>query len=223
MAIRLFDFVFALALLILFCPLLLAAALGIALASPGPILYRAPRVGLNRRVFTMFKLRTMHVNQAENASVIAAKKDTRVFPLGHWLRRLKVDELPQLYNVLKGDMAMVGPRPRDPRIVRRYRPLHRETLRVLPGLTSPGSIFYHAQGEDLLDPEDPETVYLTRLLPIKLALDIVYIREASLRYNLRLIGRTITAILGKRRSPPKPPEWGKSRAFIQPVYVTLPR
>ncbi len=224
MAIRLFDVMLALVLLVLLCPLLLAAALGIALASPGPILYRARRVGLDGQVFTMFKFRTMHVAQAENAGVITAKNDARVFPLGRWLRRFKIDELPQLYHVLRGDMALVGPRPEDPEIVDRYyTPLHRETLRVLPGLASPGSIYNYTHGEDLLQADEVEKAYLTRLLPVKLALDIVYVREASLGYNLRIIGRTIGAISSKRRRAPKPPELERGRALIQPVDTTFLR
>ncbi len=218
---RLFDWVLAACLLVLSCPLLLAAAFGIALASPGPILYRASRVGLNGRVFTLFKLRTMHVNQAENASVITAKQDARVFPLGRWLRRLKIDELPQLLNVLRGDMCIVGPRPENPEIVRRYyTPLHRETLRVPPGLTSPGSLFYLCHGEDMLDTDDPEKVYLDRILPVKLALDIVYVREASPWDDLRIILRTVGAILHIGRSRFDPPDLDKARAFVQPVAVT---
>ncbi len=208
--IRLFDAAFSIVSLALFCPLFAVAALGIVLSSRGAVFYRAQRVGLNGRVFTMFKLRTMHVNQAENASVITAKHDPRIFPLGRWLRRFKIDELPQLYNVLKGDMAIVGPRPRDPQIVREsYTPLHWETLRVLPGLTSPGSIFYLTRCEALLPVNDPNRMYVEDILPIKLALDLAYIRQApSLKYNLRIMAYTVGAVLGRKRLPP---EWEERR------------
>ena len=217
--IRLFDAAFSLFFLTLLCPLLPFAALGIVLSSRGPIFYRAQRVGLNGRVFTMFKLRTMHVRQPKNAGVITAREDARIFPLGRRLRRLKIDELPQLYNVLKGDMAIVGPRPRDPRIVNEsYTPLHKETLQVLPGLTSPGSIFYLTHCEALLPPDDPNKMYVQDVLPIKLSLDIAYIRESpSLRYNLRIIARTVGAILGQKRLPP---EMRKSREHVQPTETT---
>ncbi len=197
--VRLFDLAFSLFFLTLFCPLLPFTALAIVLSSRGPVFYRAARVGLNGRVFTMFKLRTMHVHQPENASIITAKEDSRIFPLGGWLRRLKIDELPQLYNVLKGDMAIVGPRPRDPRIVEEsYTPRHWETLRVLPGLTSPGSLFYLTHCEALLPVDNPNKMYVEDILPVKLDLDIAYIREASLGYNLRIIVRTVKAILGQK-------------------------
>ncbi len=201
--IRLFDATFSLFFLALLCPLLPFAALAIVLSSRGPIFYRASRVGLNGRVFTMFKLRTMHVHQPENAAIITAKQDPRIFPLGRWLRRLKIDELPQLYNVLKGDMAIVGPRPRDPQVVASYTPLHWETLRVLPGLTSPGSIFYLTHCEALLPTDAPNRMYVKDVLPIKLALDTAYIREASLGYNLRIMARTVGAIMGQKRLPPE--------------------
>ena len=214
--IRLFDAAFSLFFLLLLCPLLPLAALAVVLSSRGPVFYRASRVGLNGHVFTMFKLRTMHEQQPKNASIITAGEDSRVFPLGHWLRRLKIDELPQLYNILKGDMAVVGPRPRDPRIVNEsYTPLHRKTLRVLPGLTSPGSIFYLTHCEALLDPDDPNKMYVKDILPIKLALDIAYIEEPpSLWYNLRIMARTMGAVMGQKRYPP---EMEKSREHIQPT------
>jgi lipopolysaccharide/colanic/teichoic acid biosynthesis glycosyltransferase len=186
-------------------PLLAVAAVGIRLAGPGPILYRAQRVGRQARPFTMYKLRTMRVGQAYT-SVITAKDDPRVFRFGAVLRRAKLDELPQLYNILRGDMAIVGPRPEDPQMVEQfYAPLHHETLRVLPGLTSPGSLYAYTHGEAQLDARDPHGSYAERVLPLKLALDLVYVRRASLGYDLALIARTVwmlgTALLGRRHFP----------------------
>ena len=211
---RVLDVILAGTALVAAAPLLAVAAVGIRLAGPGPILYRAQRVGLHTRVFTMYKLRTMRVGQA-HPSAITAKNDPRVFPFGALLRRTKVDELPQLYNVLRGDMAIVGPRPEDPRMVERfYAPLHHETLRVLPGLTSPGSIYAYTHGETELDARDAEGCYAERLLPLKLALDIVYVRRASLAYDFALIVRTVwmlgTSLLG-RRDFPLPPELENAR------------
>jgi lipopolysaccharide/colanic/teichoic acid biosynthesis glycosyltransferase len=165
----------------------------------------------------MYKLRTMRAGQAY-PSAITAKNDPRVFPFGALLRRTKVDELPQLYNVLRGDMAIVGPRPEDPRMVDRfYQPLHHETLRVLPGLTSPGSIYAYTHGEAELDAHDSEGCYGERLLPLKLAMDIVYVRRPSLAYDLALIVRTAwmlgTALLGRREFP-LPPELEGARRVM---------
>ena len=142
MAKRVFDIVVASLTLLAALPVLAVAALAIRLASPGPVLHRAARAGRDGRPFTMLKLRTMHVAPpGESGSRITDPADPRVFPVGALLRRTKIDELPQLVNVLRGEMAIVGPRPEDPEIVRKhYSPTHRETLRVRPGLVSPGSI-----------------------------------------------------------------------------------
>jgi lipopolysaccharide/colanic/teichoic acid biosynthesis glycosyltransferase len=198
-------------------PVLVVAAVGIRLAGPGPILYRAQRVGLNERLFTMYKLRTMRVRQSY-PTAITAKNDPRVFPFGALLRRTKLDELPQLYNVLLGDMTLVGPRPEDPQMVARfYAPLHHETLRVSPGLTCPGSLYAYTHGEAELDSRDPEACYAERLLPLKLALDLVYVRRTSLGYDLALIARTVwvlgTALLG-RSTFPLPPEIADARRIM---------
>ncbi len=214
---RALDVILAGVALLAAAPVLAVAAVGIRLAGPGPILYRAQRVGRHARRFTMYKLRTMRVRQAF-ASAITANDDPRVFPFGALLRRAKLDELPQLYNILRGDMAIVGPRPEDPGMVERfYAPLHHETLRVLPGLTSPGSIYAYTHGEAQLDMRDPDGCYGERLLPLKLALDLVYVRRASLGYDLALIARTAwmlgTALLGRRAFPP-PRELAEARRVM---------
>jgi len=160
MAKRLFDVVVAALGLVAAAPLLLVAAVGIRLSSPGPILYRARLLGRDGRPFTMYKLRTMHLNHRTSRSVITAQHDPRVFAFGRPLRRLKIDELPQLVNVLRGEMSLVGPRPQHPDIVRSYyAPEHGETLRVRPGLASPGSLYDSTHGEPLVGSADPERAY----------------------------------------------------------------
>jgi lipopolysaccharide/colanic/teichoic acid biosynthesis glycosyltransferase len=220
---RVLDVVLAGLALVIVAPLLGIAALGIRLAGPGPIFYRAQRVGLHNRPFTMYKLRTMRLGQAY-ASVITAKDDPRVFPFGGFLRRTKLDEAPQVFNILRGEMSIVGPRPEDPRMVELfYAPLHYETFRVLPGLTCPGSLYAYTHGEAELDASDPERCYAERLLPLKLALDLVYVRHASLRYDLTLIARTAwtlgTALLGRRRFP-LPPELPEARLLMKEAGAT---
>src|SRR2546422_763278 len=139
MAKRLIEVVLAALAAIVAAPLVALAAVGIRLSSAGPVLYRAERVGRDRRPFIMFKLRTMHLRRRSDSSRITGARDPRVFPFGAWLRAVKVDELPQLWNVLRGEMALVGPRPEDPAIVaRHYDALGRETLTVRPGLPRPG-------------------------------------------------------------------------------------
>ena len=143
-----------------------------------------------------------------------------MFPLGAWLRTWKIDELPQLVNVLLGDMAIVGPRPEDPAIVDAwYGPLARETLTVRPGLASPGSIYNFTHGEPQLETralpgEDASATYARVLLPRKLALDLVYVREASLGADLRIMMRAAAAILARglgRHTFPDPPEMRRAR------------
>jgi lipopolysaccharide/colanic/teichoic acid biosynthesis glycosyltransferase len=207
---RLFDVALAGAALLLAAPVLLVAGIAIRLASPGPILYRARRVGLGGREFTMFKLRTMHVAAARGGSVITAQHDPRVFRVGGWLRKAKIDELPQLINILRGDMSIVGPRPEDPAIVERhYTAAYRKTLTVRPGLASPGSIFNYTHGERMLSAAQPERDYVERLLPMKMAIEMVYVRRAGIWYDVAIITRTawvIAASLLGRREFADPPE-----------------
>lgn len=209
---RLFDVVAAALALIVVSPLLALAAIGIRWSSPGPVFYRARRTGRGGRPFVMYKLRTMD-HAARVGSAITAPQDTRVFPFGAWLRRTKVDELPQLVNVLRGDMSLVGPRPEDPALVRdHYTAAHYQTLAVRPGLASPGSLYQYTHGDELLDGRDAEGTYVQRLLPVKLAIEVLYVRRASLTYDLAIIGRTLgvlaARLAGRRvfRAPPELPE-----------------
>jgi lipopolysaccharide/colanic/teichoic acid biosynthesis glycosyltransferase len=221
MLIRLVRVLVALLALVALSPVLALAAVGIWLSSGRPVFFRANRVGLNGTLFCMYKFRTMRVDQPAGGSAITAKDDPRVFTFGAWLRRLKIDELPQLFNIVKGDMAIVGPRPEDPRIVSAcYAAPHLETLRVLPGLTSPGTIYYYTHGEEQIDGGDPLRYYVEHLLPTKLALDLAYVREARVSYDMRIVWRTIRAIasvaLGTR-SFPDPPELGRIRDLVYPT------
>jgi lipopolysaccharide/colanic/teichoic acid biosynthesis glycosyltransferase len=216
MAKRLFDVVGAALALIVVAPLLGLAAIGIKLTDPkGPVLFRARRVGYLGREFTMLKLRTM---KAGDGARITGLRDHRVTAIGRILRKTKIDELPQLFNVLRGDMAIVGPRPEDPTIVRQhYSSTDLETLGVRPGLASPGSIYQYTAGDKLLTGSDPESRYVDQLLKTKLALDRVYIRRASFRRDLAIVGRTLLTIgaiaIGKKKFGP-PPEMSAARRLL---------
>ena len=145
----------------------------------------------------------MHVSGHDDANCITAHRDPRVFPLGRILRNAKIDELPQLWNVIRGDMSLVGPRPEDPRIVSaHYTDDQLATLSVRPGLTSVGSLYYYTHCEQTLG-NDPETEYVTRLMPLKLAMDLEAVKKASFVYELRIVGRTALVLLlslfGKRK------------------------
>ena len=210
---RLIDIVFSSVVLVLVSPLLAVTAIGIWISDPGPILFHAERVGINGRVFSLYKFRTMR-NQSSCSNLITVKNDPRVFGFGSWLRRLKIDELPQLVNVLKGEMSVVGPRPENSQIVGKYYLSHHlETLSILPGLASPGSIYNYTHGEQLLTGDEAERYYGERLLPIKLALDTIYVREASFVYDVKIVLRVIWVILcitvGKTQFP-DPPELRKA-------------
>src|SRR3954463_15533828 len=157
--------------LVVLSPVLAVAAIGVKLSSRGPALYGARRVGKDGVLFTLHKFRTMRVDRGGQGSRITAAGDTRIFPFGRVLRQTKIDELPQLFDILRGVMSLVGPRPEDPDIVaQHYGPGERETLTVLPGLLSPGSIFNYTHGEALLGGDEAESAYVAKLLPIKLAL-----------------------------------------------------
>lgn len=218
MAKRLFDVVCAAAALVVTAPLIGLAAIGIKLTDPGPVFFRARRVGYLGREFTMLKLRTMRHAPEQTGPAITGHRDDRIYPFGQLLRRLKLDELPQLFNILRGDMAIVGPRPEDPSIVRtHYSSGDLETLGVRPGLASPGSIYQYASGDHLLTGTDPEAHYVDKLLKTKLALDRVYIRHASLRRDVAIIGRTlwtIGAVAAGRRKFAPPPEMSAARRLL---------
>ena len=224
MAKRLFDVCCAAVALVLVAPLIGLAAIGIKLTDPGPVFFRARRVGYLGREFTMFKLRTMRADGEESGGsggsgpLITGQNDQRVSAIGKILRRTKIDELPQLFNVLRGDMAIVGPRPEDPTIVRQhYSSADLETLGVRPGLASPGSIYQFTSGDRLLTGADPEARYVDTLLKTKLALDRVYIRHASLRRDFAIIGRTLWTIgavaTGRHKFAP-PPEMSAARRLL---------
>ena len=212
--------------LVVVSPLLAVAALGIWLSDKGQIFYRAQLAGRDGHPFTMYKLRTMRVDHGAFRSVITADRDPRVFPFGAWLRRAKIDELPQLINILRGEMSIVGPRPEHPRIVEQYYgPEHRRLLRVRPGLTSPGTLYDYAHGEALVGRADPERDYVERLLPLRLALDLVYVDRPSLAYDLALIGRTvalIVAVVCGRRQFGDPPEMAEARRLIAATGEQVP-
>jgi lipopolysaccharide/colanic/teichoic acid biosynthesis glycosyltransferase len=191
---RFFDIFVAIAGLLVLAPLLLLVALLVRLTSPGPVFHRSERVGQGGRLFWLYKFRSM-VAQAERLGPgITGADDRRITPFGRWLRRLKLDELPQLLNVLRGDMSLVGPRPEDPRYVALYTPEQRRLLAVRPGLTSAASVRYRHE-EALLQGPDWEETYRTVVLPDKLHLDLAYLERRTFFSDVRLILETCLAVL----------------------------
>ncbi len=219
MAKRLFDILASLAALLLLGPVILFAAAGIRLSSRGPAFYCPKRAGLRGQPFTLLKLRTMHVNQGANVSVVTGANDSRVFAFGSVLRKLKIDELPQLWNILRSDMSVVGPRPEDLKIVaQHYDEIGMSTLAVRPGLAGVSSIYNYTHGEKMLTGPDPEQIYARDLLPVKLALEAVYLRRASITYDFGLILRTVAAIIriaSGQKEFPDPPEMSVARSLLE--------
>jgi len=192
---RLFDIIVILIALAILWPLLLIGALGVKLGSSGPIFYLAKRAGRQGIPFDLYKFRSMHVG-SDHGSKITVPNDSRVFPFGSFIRKVKIDELPQLVNILKGDMSIVGPRPEDASIVERhYTDWMRETLEVRPGLTSPGAVFGYLHGDAYLDPEHPETSYIQSQMPLKLAIERYYLERAGFWSDIRVMFATAFAIL----------------------------
>ncbi len=199
---RLFDIVFAALALLLLCPLLLAVALWVRLDSPGPVLFRQRRVGRGGRPFDIFKFRTMAAGAEAVGPQITVGADTRITRAGAWLRRAKLDELPQFYNVLRGDMSVVGPRPEVPRYVALYPPeVRTAVLSVRPGITDLASIAFRDESALLARSADPERTYVEQILPAKLDYALQYMRSHTLWLDLRIIGWTVLAILGRPVNP----------------------
>jgi len=194
-AIRVLDVVGAGLGLLLLWPLFLVLGLAIKLTSRGPALFCSTRIGQFGRPFVLYKFRSMSDGSHLHGPVITAANDPRVTPLGKVLRRLKIDELPQLINVLRGDMSLVGPRPEAPSYVARYSREQLKILEVKPGLTSPASLRYRNE-EQRLTGMDWEDYYVRELMPAKLAIDADYIRKRTPWSDMRLILATIATLVG---------------------------
>ena len=190
---RAFDVVVSFSALILLSPLLIGAALAIKLGSPGPVFYRAVRVGKDGVPFKLYKFRSMVVNADRLGAGITTANDARITGIGRFLRRTKLDELPQLINVLRGEMSLVGPRPEDPRYVALYTAEQRRVLAVRPGITSLASVRYRSE-EALLSGADWEQVYIQQIMPDKLAIDLAYIERATLLSDLGVLWQTVRAV-----------------------------
>jgi len=197
MAKRLIDILVSLIAIVATCPLWLVALIGIKLTSPGPVFYPAKRVGRGGQVFTMHKFRTMHWQPQGNGPAITGHNDARIFGFGSFLRKTKIDELPQFIDVLSGHLSIVGPRPEDPKIVElHYTPWMKETLSIRPGITSPGALWGYTKMDAFLEGADPERAYVEKVLPYKLALEYVYMKRMNAIYDLVLMWRTALVIIG---------------------------
>ena len=190
---RAFDIVCAALGLLVLSPVLLMCALLVGLTSPGGVLFRQERVGKDGVPFTIYKFRSM---RKDNAGLkISTSGDSRITPVGRVLRKAKLDELPQLWNVLKGDMSFVGPRPEVREYTDLYTPEQRQVLLVRPGITGLASIRYRNENDLLSASTDPNRTYIEEVMPAKLALDLEYIPRACVSYDIKLILETLVTVV----------------------------
>lgn len=194
---RLFDLVASGVGLLVLAPVMLALALAVRFGSPGPVLYRGVRVGKNGAPFHMLKFRTMVVDAEKQGGSSTAEDDPRVTRVGAFLRRYKLDELPQLINVFRGDMSLVGPRPQVHWAVELYSPEERILLSVRPGITDYASLRFSNEAEILKGAANPDQAYLELIAPEKIRLGLEYVRTRTFLLDLKLILLTLTRISGR--------------------------
>ena len=188
---RTFDFLVSLIGLIVVSPILLSVALLVKTTSRGPVFYKQDRVGLNARIFKLLKFRTMVINADKLGSSVTVKFDPRITPVGRFLRKFKLDELPQLINVLKGDMSFVGPRPDVPGFADKLRDEDRTILSVRPGITGPATLKYRNEEDVLAKQADPDKYNAEVIYPDKVRLNRQYVENASFWKDMGYILETI--------------------------------
>ena len=192
---RIFDVIVSLLVILVTLPFWLAVAIAIKLDSSGPVFHRASRVGKGGKTFTLYKFRTMVADAPTRGPGITQQDDPRITRVGRFLRKLKIDEMPQLINVLKGEMSIVGPRPEDPRYVAHYTPEQRRVLSVRPGMASPAFNKYRHEEELLAAAgDDLERAYLTQVLPDKLCMDLEYIEQQSFLFDLSVLAQAALSL-----------------------------
>lgn len=197
---RLLDIVSAAGALLILSPVLLVIAIRIKREDRGPVFYRGVRVGRSGKQFRMFKFRTMIVNADKVGGPSAASEDPRITGIGRILRRYKLDELPQLINVLRGEMSIVGPRPEVPFYVAMFTESERAILSVRPGITDWASLWNSDEGAALAGSPDPEKTYMEEIRPEKIRLQLKYVAERSIAVDLKIIALTLAAIF--KHDPP---------------------
>jgi lipopolysaccharide/colanic/teichoic acid biosynthesis glycosyltransferase len=194
---RALDVFVAATLLMLLVPVVAIASIAVLIDSPGPLFFRSERVGYRGRRLRMLKFRKMHPN-ADSGPGITVDDDERFTRVGVWLARLKIDEIPQLWHVLRGEMSLVGPRPEDPRFVERHPEDYHRVLGVRPGITGLSQLAF-AEESRILDDEAPLEHYMGRILPQKLGLDKMYAETYTIWFDLRILLWTVVAVIMRRR------------------------
>lgn len=188
---RIFDIVSSLLILIIFSPFFFIISIIILLESKGGVIYKQIRIGKNETPFYLLKFRTMKVDSDKLGLLTIGKNDSRITRFGKFLRKTKLDEIPQLFNIIKGDMSVVGPRPEVPKYVALYNSEQKKVLSVRPGLTDYASLVYINENELLGGTENAEQVYITQIMPEKLKLNLQYLNDHSFLLDIKLIFKTI--------------------------------
>lgn len=191
---RISDFFSALLVLLIGFPFFFIIGIWIALESRGGVFYRQERIGKNGKPFGLLKFRSMRKDADKNSRITVGNRDPRITRSGRWIRKFKIDEFPQLLNVMKGEMSVVGPRPEVKEYVDLYTKEQRKVLSVTPGLTDYASIEYIKENELLAKSDDPQKTYIEEIMPAKLALNLQYIKDQSFGTDLRVIFKTIFKI-----------------------------
>ena len=192
--IRFFDIFFSVCGLLLCLPLFIVVAIVISLDSRGGVFYSQLRVGRNNKDFRLLKFRSMRTGSDRKIGITIGSRDSRITRAGYYLRRFKLDELPQLVNVLKGEMSLVGPRPEVRKYVDMYTPEQRKVLSVKPGITDYASLEYINENEILGKSSHPEKQYIEEIMPAKIELNMKFIRDPSPRNYFKILGKTFTRI-----------------------------
>jgi lipopolysaccharide/colanic/teichoic acid biosynthesis glycosyltransferase len=188
---RTFDITFSLMGLLVLLPILLIIFMLVIIESPGGIFYRQSRVGKNNKEFKLYKIRTMHKDSEKGGLLTIGKRDNRITKVGYYLRKYKIDEFPQLLNILLGDMSFVGPRPEVRKYVDLYSAEQLEVLKVKPGLTDIASLTYYHENEYLSKFDDPEKEYIEKLIPHKIKLNLEYIQRQNFKLDIWIIIKTL--------------------------------
>ncbi len=197
---RFFDILFSAIGIILLAPLLVVIAMAIKKSSSGPVLYRGIRVGRDGKLFRMLKFRTMVANAEALGGSCTSDDDPRITSIGRRLRKYKLDELPQLFNVLRGEMSFVGPRPEVQQYVSMFSEEEKQILRVRPGITDLATLWDSDEGALLAESSDPERTYLETIRPEKIRLQLEYVRERALLLDFRIICSTVALVLRRLKT-----------------------
>lgn len=194
---RCFDFIFSLILAVLMLPFMIAVYFIIKFDSPGEAIFKQKRVTQYGKIFYVYKFRTMVKNAEKLGSQVTTDEDARITKCGRWLRKFRIDEFPQIFNIIKGDISFVGTRPEVPKYVKHYTPEMFATLLLPAGVTSPASILYKDEATLLKSSKNPNETYVNEILPQKMEYNLEYIKNFGFFYDIKIMLKTVVAVIKK--------------------------